>query len=906
MNSNFLFFILNFFLALTTAVDRKKFKTCSQSGFCSRQKSFIGNTHNYEILHETIKFVDNSLTFNIKNNLKNFILKSEIHIFKDNIIRILIEDALLRYKSKDSLLDILPEKYSNINYQRTDLQLLIHFNDFKIIIDFKPFKMFILQNKKHILVINGQNLFNYEQNAEDKDEEDDPLPNEVIKKNVEDDTDNDENEVKKNDVEKKNYQETFDVHTDTKPNGDTSVGVDITFLGSKHLYGIPEHADNFVLRSTVNDEPYRLYNFDVFEYELYNKMALYGSIPYMISHCSTQTIGIFWNNPSETWIDIKYANDNAFTHWFSETGVIDLFILLGPTPDKVFKQYSMITGVTPLPPISTLGYHQSRWNYNNQDDVADVLNKYDEYDIPLDFIWLDIEYTDGKKYFTWDTSNFPNPLKMIDYLKSKGRKLVIIIDPHIKVDSSYLIYNELNNRDKFFVQTKDRNDYEGWCWPGNSKYPDFARKDVRDWWASKFDFKEFNTTTEDVFLWNDMNEPSVFSGPEVTMPKDCLHLKDTVEHRSLHNLYALYVHNATFEGLYQRSNGKIRPFVLARGFFAGSQRTATVWTGDNTADWGHLKISIPMMLCLSVTGMTFSGADVGGFFRNPDEELLVRWYQAAAFQPFFRAHSHIDSKRREPYLLPQALESIRESIYERYTYIPYWYTLFYESENSGMPVMRPLWVEFSKEEKTFDIDNTHMIGDALLIHPVTDPGTIEVNMYFPGNNIWYNTYTGEEVHVKISNIHPVATKENICVFQRGGTIIPRKMRQRRSATISNDRDPYTLFVALNEQDYASGTLYIDDGISYDYKQGQYLYAKYEFFKDILSSKIINLQDFKPNTRIEKIVIRGIRHPKSIYYSSQKKSKIQLDLTFENNDKRELTIKNPVDDINSEWKIYFTF
>ena len=206
-----------------------------------------------------------------------------------------------------------------------------------------------------------------------------------------------------------------------------------------------------------------------------------------------------------------------------------------------------------------------------------------------------------------------------------------------------------------------------------------------------------------------MNEPSVFNGPEITFHKDVKH--GDWENRDLHNLYGFYVHQATAEGQLLRSEQKERIFVLTRAFFAGSQRYGAVWTGDNLGEWGHLKASNPMLLTHSLVGITHIGADVGGFFKNPDPELLTRWYQAAAYQPFMRAHAHLDTNRREPYLMPEHnMKIIRDAIRARYSYLPYWYTLFYEGEQKGHPVMRPLWVEYPTDHETFRMDDEYLVG----------------------------------------------------------------------------------------------------------------------------------------------------------------------------------------------------
>jgi mannosyl-oligosaccharide alpha-1,3-glucosidase len=264
--------------------------------------------------------------------------------------------------------------------------------------------------------------------------------------------------------------------------------------------------------------------------------------------------------------------------------------------------------------------------------------------------------------------------------------MVTIVDPHIKTDSNYWVYQELVD---LGVAVRDANGeiFEGDCWPGRSIWADFTNPRARIWWASQFSLSKYSSSTLSLYTWNDMNEPSVFSGPEVTMPKDNVHYNG-IEHRDVHNLYGQYMHRASFEGHLQRSPLQ-RPFILSRSFYAGTQRYGPIWTGDNSASYLHLRLSTPMILSLSIAGIPFVGADVGGFFGNPDPQLLTRWYQTGALQPFFRAHAHIDTKRREPWVFGDPWTSlIRDAIKLRYQLIPYIYTLFYESHLTGVPPMR--------------------------------------------------------------------------------------------------------------------------------------------------------------------------------------------------------------------------
>lgn len=438
--------------------------------------------------------------------------------------------------------------------------------------------------------------------------------------------------------------------------------MDISFVGAKHVYGIPEHASATALKPTkgdgVHSDPYRLFNLDVFEYELDNPMALYGSIPFMIAHSATHSVGVYWNNAAETWVDVSNsvssaADDNSGsswssrlaqalsqirgtqtpsvdTHWFSEAGIIDVFVLMGPRPHSVFRQYSQLTGVSPLPPLFSIAYHQCRWNYNDEEDVNQVDENFDKYDIPYDVLWLDIEHTDGKRYFTWDAKKFPDSKRMINHLATRHRKMVTIVDPHIKRDSNYPVHTEAE-AEGFYVKKADgTTDYEGWCWPGSSSWIDFLRPSIRNWWADLFDPQKYEGSTNNLYIWNDMNEPSVFNGPEITMHKDAVHFGGW-ENRAVHNLYGFYQQMATADGVARRTGYSLRPFVLSRAFFAGSQRYGAIWTGDNTASWDHLVYSNKMLLTMNIAGLPFSGGKGGGEGGKSGE----RWFCLFCLYLFF-------------------------------------------------------------------------------------------------------------------------------------------------------------------------------------------------------------------------------------------------------------------------------
>lgn len=595
---------------------------------------------------------------------------------------------------------------------------------------------------------------------------------------------------------------------------------------------------------------------------------------------------MYWQNAAETWVDIYNPDTEGnvlkslvnlvsgsgsdkhplTANFMSESGIVDAFILMGPRPNDVFKQYTDLTGVVPLPQLFALGYHQCRWNYNDERDVDTVSNTFDQYDIPMDTMWLDIEYTDSKKYFTWDQHKFPNSIDMIRNLTALGRHLTVIIDPHIKRDNNYFFHNDCQDRG-YYTKNKDGNDYEGWCWPGAASYPDLFNPEVRKYFADQYAVDKFPGTTKDVMIWNDMNEPSVFNGPEVTMLKDNLHFGGW-EHRDVHNLYGHMQLVATYDGLGRRDNWQQRPFILTRAHFAGSQRLATIWTGDNAAEWSHLQASIKMCLSESVAGFSFCGADVGGFFGNPDAELLGRWYQTGAFQPFFRAHAHIDTKRREPWLFPEATRLIiRDAIRKRYSFLPLWYTLFYEHERFGLPVMRPLLSVYPTDVNTYALDDQFLIGDVLLVRPVMEAGATSVSVYFPLNvqnkaDVWYDIDTNQAINTAGRQTIPVDSLK-IPVYQRGGTILPKKERIRRASTLMKD-DPYTLNVALDSAGKARGSLYLDDEKSFEYRNGKFAYLSLNFADNVLSSERLDTaSEFTSLSWLERVRIVGLdRVPKS--------------------------------------------
>eukprot|EP00611_Tribonema_gayanum_P025598 TRINITY_DN586_c0_g1_i2.p1 TRINITY_DN586_c0_g1~~TRINITY_DN586_c0_g1_i2.p1 ORF type:complete len:713 (-),score=185.56 TRINITY_DN586_c0_g1_i2:580-2718(-) len=698
--------------------------------------------------------------------------------------------------------------------------------------------------------------------------------------------------------------------------------MDVWFPGSQELYGIPEHAASMALKATTGDgasysDPYRLYTLDVFEYELDVPMALYGAIPLAVSHGAGGTAAAFWWNPSETFVDVSFAKqpgtgecDAAASisdphscaapeggkgvRWLSESGVVDLMILPGPTPADMFKQYMLLTGAPVMPPHFSVAFHQCRWNYRDEADVAAVDAGFEAEDIPYDVLWLDIEHTDGKRYFTWDKTHFPDPITMQNKLAAHGRKMVTIVDPHIKRDDGFYIHKKATALGHY-IKDHTGKDFDGWCWSGSSSYLDFTAPEVRQWWAEQFTLDNYKGSTRSLHIWNDMNEPSVFNGPEVSMRKDCLS-RAGVEHREWHNIYGMYMHRATAEGvqargLETRPSDPARAFVLSRSFGPGTQRWGPIWTGDNKASWEHLKIATPMLLSISIAGVPFAGADVGGFFGDPSPELFTRWMQAGAYQPFFRSHAHHDSKRREPWVFGEPWTSrIRAAIMARYALLPYWYTLFAQAHRDGMPPMRALWIQYPADAATFAMDDQWLVGADLLAKPVTTEGASTVEVYFPGadqGTLWYDVETLEVQRASTQLQQVIAPVDKIPVYQRGGSIIPKQMRLRRCSALMR-ADPYTLVIALDGTGAAEGTLYLDDGESFDYttEQGHAL-RRFRYANGTLAATGVSGSYQPGNAIIERIVIIGMgTEPTAITAGDE-----QLDFRW-TQATRELVIRKP--------------
>jgi alpha 1,3-glucosidase len=662
----------------------------------------------------------------------------------------------------------------------------------------------------------------------------------------------------------------FEMNTNKSLMFDDNLAADFTFH-NEYLYGLAEHSSNLLLEDTKKDLPYRFYNQDVPKYPVGSKNSLYGTIPLIISRSrnSTTLVSMYWQNTSDTYIDIHKTEQSKKAFWLSERGNLECYVFVSHSNALHFRSLANVFGHCAMPQYFSLGYHQCRWSYKDQADVMHVNEKFNEHEIPCDSITLDIDHTDECRYFTWNNQLFPDPLAMQQALANDKRQLVTIADPHIKVDDQYHVYTEAIEKD-LYIKTHDNKPFVGKCWPGDSIWLDFLNEETQKSWASQYSYDKYKQSASNVWAWNDMNEPSVFEYKGNHMPLDNIQTFKSlaepekafqVEHREVNNIYGYGQHKATYQGMVNRNQDQnIRPHVLSRSFYAGSQKWTTIWTGDTGATWDYLKMTVPQLLSLSLCGISFCGGDVGGFLGDPEPELAIRWYQLGTFMPYFRAHSEINTQRREPWLYEKKnLEIIKESIKERYRLLPYWYSCFEEHCRTAVPILRPIWFDQAQvpEAGNMKEQERFMIGDGLLVVPILEANRTSIKGVLNGLvGRWYDYYSKREI---VDDEEIKTGLERIGCFVKGGNIVPTfDIRSYVKSSQDAKESNINLLIALDEEDNANGKMYFDDGETFNYKKGTFNRKTIEFKKDTLSwTSDEEGSGYSTNNRVTKAVIMGL-------------------------------------------------
>ncbi|HEY2081283.1 MAG TPA: glycoside hydrolase family 31 protein [Verrucomicrobiae bacterium] len=588
----------------------------------------------------------------------------------------------------------------------------------------------------------------------------------------------------------------------------------------EHVYGLGEKDGRLDKRGwQLGGNEYVMWNSDTYSYDS-STDPIYDSVPFCLVTRNGHAHGIFLDNTWRTFFDIGHRTPGLLT-FGAEGGELNYYFINGPTPREVVERYTTLTGRMPLPPLWSLGYNQCRYSYYPESRVRLLADTFREKKVPADVIWLDIHYQDNYKPFTWNHERFPDPKKMISDLRAQHFHVVTIVDAHPKVEKGYFPYDE-GIAGNYFVKNADGSVFEGPVWPaqadknpGPSVFPDFTKPTARAWWGSLFKgFVDDGVSG----IWNDMNEPALFDTPTGTLPLDTVFDNEgqPTTQRETHNIYGQLMSRATFEGL-ARLRPNERPFVLTRATFAGGQRYAAVWTGDSQTDWASLRQSVSTLLGLGVSGFPFVGSDISGFTGPATPELYARWLQAGAFFPFMRSHTTFGTPDKEPWAFGWQYEAVnRKTIELRYELLPYIYNVMQEASETGLPAMRPLFLEFPDDRSVTGTDDEFLFGSDLLVAPVLSENATEREVYLPKGE-WFDYWTGQQ-HAGGKSVHVPVTIDSIPMFVRGGGFIFRQPVVQ--ATDEMPGKPLRVLVAPAAD--SKSALYEDDGESPDYRNGDFM------------------------------------------------------------------------------------
>ncbi len=594
-----------------------------------------------------------------------------------------------------------------------------------------------------------------------------------------------------------------------RPEWDKTVNVYKALSKGECLMGLGDRA-GFIDKKGYE---YRMWNRDTTDVHDEQMPELYKSIPFMMSKKPGGTVyGIFFDNTYRSTFNMG-KDDPSYMWYGADDGNLDYYFIGGDTLPDIVKGYCYLTGTAPLPQRWTLGYQQSRWGYMDDADIRYVAENMRKCGIPCDAIHCDIEYMEYYKDFTWDKNRFPDPKKTPSDIKKMGFKTVTIIDPAIKLEKNYPVYEEGLARGCF---AKDANGlpYVNACWPGDALFPDFGHPETQKWWGENI---ERHLSVGVDAIWNDMNEPASFKGE---LPGNVVFHDGRREtnHAEIHNVYGHFMDKATYNAI-KKATGK-RPFVITRACYAGTQKYATAWTGDNRSVWTHLRTAIPQLCTLGMCGMTFVGTDIGGFIQDTTPELLTRWVEAACFSPLFRNHCDKWGRRQEPWMFGEETTAIyRKFVKLRYAFIPYIYDLFFEGEKTGLGVMRPLALHYENDPKALRCNTEFLAGENLLVAPVVEPGVVERLVYLPKGD-WYDVNTGKKIRGGKSIIAS-APLDVLPMYAKAGSIFPNY--EEMNYVGEKKLDKLILKVYRGDGEYIH---YEDNGEDFAYRQGEY--NKYRF------------------------------------------------------------------------------
>lgn len=575
-----------------------------------------------------------------------------------------------------------------------------------------------------------------------------------------------------------------------------------------------------------------------------DSVTYYKTIPFYVALKEEATYGIFFDNSFRSYFDMgKEMGDRIF--FGAIGGQIQYYFIPGEDIKEVVKNYTALTGRMEMPPLWSLGYQQCRFSYFSQEEVRELVKTFEEKDIPLDVVYLDIDYMDGFRVMTFKTHNFDDAAGLISDLKEKGIRTITIIDPGVKVDEEYLVFKR-GKEGNHFTKKLDGEMFIGAVWPGDSAFPDFSNKYCREWWKSEL--KKFISEHGMDGIWNDMNEPCVFNNDHKTMLESCLHNSDNgvIEHKEFHNRYGFEMSRCSKEAQ-EELHPNERGFSMTRATYAGGQRYSSVWTGDNMSLWSQMRMSISMNANLGISGFSFVGNDVSGFGLDSSEELFIRWMEMGPFIPIFRNHSNMYTRRQEPWAFgPRAEKIAKKSIELRYELLPYIYDLYYISHKEGLPIFRPMIMEYEKDMNLLNMREQFMLGENMIVAPVLYEGERSKTVYLPKGS-WFNYFTMEKLQGGKWYKLPCELDE-ILVFVKEGSIIPTYNKKFRNV---KERPNNILLKVFGEN--AKGSHYNDDGHTMEYLDGKYTYMDIEVIDGKEEFKYIH-NDY----RVENIEVQVIK------------------------------------------------
>jgi alpha-glucosidase len=581
------------------------------------------------------------------------------------------------------------------------------------------------------------------------------------------------------------------------------------------LYGTGQCAGPLLRNGHVTEA----WNFDAFGYGLGDE-NLYTAHPWVLGvRADGSSFGVLADTTERCEMDLR----DGIT-FRSPNYRFPLVVIEGDSPQAVMRRLGRLTGTIEMPPKWAVGYHQCRYSYNPDERVMEVAQEFRDRELPGDVIWMDIDYMDGYRVFTFDDEQFPDPAGLNAWLKERGWSNVWMIDPGVKKEDGYFVYDAGTERD-VWVRDAAGGVYTGEVWPGVCVFPDYFRADVREWWAGLY--QEFMALGIDG-VWNDMNEPAVFNVATKTMPEDNRHEADEHlggpgDHARYHNVYGMMMLKATREGVMAAKPDK-RPFVLSRANYIGGHRYGATWTGDNSANWAHLDMAIPMTLNLGLSGQPFAGPDIGGFAYNGDGELFARWMGYGALLPFSRGHTAKGNIDKEPWSFgPEVEATSRRALERRYRLMPHLYTQFWISHTTGLPIAAPTFFADPADPALRSEDDSFLLGETLLVAakvtPEADRATV---LPKPIDGVaWakfdFPSFDGgrdsKDVHQPDLYIRP-------------GSIITAAPVTQYFGDRPDSRDELHLIVHLDADGNAAGVLYEDAGEGWGFKDGEYLLTTY--------------------------------------------------------------------------------